>query len=66
MGWNVECVVCLFVFNERTLVLLWGGKQMGKVPRRRRETGEYDPISETCARLIGLQLREVARGTSWG
>ena len=38
---------------------------MGKVPRRRRGNEGYDPISETCARLIFFTATEVPRGTSW-
>ena len=50
MGWNVECVVFLFVFNDRWLFLFRKAK-MEKVPHRRRECEEYDPVSEICARV---------------
>ena len=56
MGWNVACVVFLLGFNERWLYF-GRGEKMEKVPHHRRECEEYDPVSETCARLNGLQLR---------
>ena len=63
MGWNVECVVILFVFNERWLFFLCRKAKMRKVPHRRRECEECGPRSEICARVyIVLHLRNGSRG----
>ena len=62
MGWNVECVVFLFVLNERWLFFLFRNAKMGKVPHHRRECEEYAPRSEICARAyIVLHLRNGSR-----